>query len=181
MLTEQEVIFLTDYQQGKVSKEELFKQYKNLIRFFTGKYLNVEDQEDCYQDCSIALFEIANKYDVTRNVKFSSFLWSQLHGIITNYQRRRNRNSNRYKSLESMIEEIDFDIPELSKQIENFKYDLSIAISSLNEKEKLVIYLHFFREMNIRDIEKATSISFSTIRRIEKKALFKIKTILYKE
>ena len=56
-----------------LTANELVTDNLNLVRFIMKKYFNNTWDEDLYQIGCIGLVKAANKFDATKNVKFSSF------------------------------------------------------------------------------------------------------------
>jgi RNA polymerase sigma factor for flagellar operon FliA len=58
---------------------------------------------------------------------------------------------------------------------------LSLAIDSLSEKEKLIVNLYYYEELNMREISEILGVSLSRVSQLHGKALLKIKNLLEKE
>lgn len=72
------------------------------------------------------------------------------------------------------------DTPESHLNKQELRRILTEAIEDLSEKEKLVVSLHYFDELNLREISKVLKVSESRISQIHSKALLKMQSKLGK-
>jgi len=183
--------FIKDWLAGVVTDEQLFSQYKNLIKFYISKKVDPRYREDCFQECSIKLFEVARKYDF-RPVKFSTFLLSQLQAIVTTTTRECRAND-KCLSLDTDITMHYSDNDELSNfpeslidmpndsDLDYFSGKLRVAIATLTEQEKLLIMLKYFKELTTPVIAKLMHCPKGSLWNMEVKALRKMKLVICPE
>lgn len=137
-----------DYQNGKAGPEDLLKKYDRLIAFFLWKkHVDPKDHEDLMQECRIVMFKLAERFDPGRNVKFSSFLLSNLRAVTRDYYRRK--------------VEVTDEIPD-----NGYSYEpclilprLKNAIDSLPYREKEILKRYIFDGEPMLKIEKDMKVS----------------------
>lgn len=179
----EEQAFLQAYQQGGVRPEELLEQYYKVIRFFIYKKVNPNVADDAYQEACIKLFSIVKDFDVSRNLKFVTFLLSSLRNIVRDFNHNERIYQERYKSLDEFMEN-GFDYAENVKELKgesDFKVRFRIAVSSLTLKEKRVIILRYFKEKSYKEISKILNIPIGSISAIERSSIRKLRTALTME
>lgn len=181
MNLQEEQVFIENFKHGRLDEERFFHQYKRLIRFFVNKNVDPREQEDCYQECCVHLFDVVKKYDPERNVKFSSFLLIELRGICKNFNYWTRKEDKYFKSLDDMMDRLNFDAPDLTYKIDDFRTRFEVAIASLSEMERRIIVLHFFEEKTGREIAKILNIPFGSFSSREKRALLKLRMIILDE
>lgn len=171
---EQEVRFFQDYKDGFVNGEELLLQYKRMMHFFLQR-MNTRPYHyaDAFQDACICLIQCADTWNPNKG-RFSTYLLSQMRAITTDYHRKYRRDL-LVKSLEEMREQEKFDIPIMDKELLDFESNLKRAISVLDEREKKIIYLYFFKEIDLNTIGTYLNISKGSIGYIFHRAIRKMK------
>ena len=120
--------------------------FKKLSYSFVQKYkYKGIDPEDIIQHCRIALCNIIDKYDSSRNVLFYTYLLVCIKGVISNYTRRFLDKSNcynymdieEYENLDSFIINYDaydnYVLYELQAKIIDFKNNLCNSHSQVFE------------------------------------------------
>ena len=73
---------------------------------------------------------------------------------------------------------VDEDTPENSFNKQELREILIEAIENLTEKERLVVTLHYFEELTLREISKVMQVTESRISQIHSKSLIKMKSKL---
>jgi RNA polymerase sigma factor for flagellar operon FliA len=68
-----------------------------------------------------------------------------------------------------------FDSPETSVEKEELKSKIAEAIGMLTEKERTVISLYYYEELNLKEISKVMSVSESRVSQLHSKSLVKLK------
>lgn len=76
------------------------------------------------------------------------------------------------------ISDVDFKNPEEELLYEELKRKLAHAIESLPEKERLVITLYYYEDLNYKDIGKILNLTESRISQIHTKAIRRIREML---
>lgn len=174
----QEHVFVSSFVQGHVTREEFLRQYKKLIYFFIcKKKVQPDDIDDCFQDCVIEMYKCAQTFDY-RPVKFSTYLLSQLKGVITKYKRDYYYWHKFHASLEEMHDATGFEPEAVIEEVHEFADKLKVAIASLTEQEKQVIIHIYFYELDFTTIAKKTHIPRGSLTSIHNRALTKMKDIL---
>lgn len=73
---------------------------------------------------------------------------------------------------------VSYESPETKVEKEELKQTIVDAINELTEKEKTVISLYYYDEMNLREISNIMSVSESRVSQLHSKALVKLKNKL---
>lgn len=68
-----------------------------------------------------------------------------------------------------------YDSPESNVEREELKKEIAAAIETLTEKERTVISLYYYDEMNLKEISQIMSVSESRVSQLHSKALVKLK------
>ena len=82
------------------------------------------------------------------------------------------------EDIEFDISSTDEDTPESSFSKQELRTILTEAVENLTEKERLVVTLHYFEELTLREISKVLQVTESRISQIHSKALVKMKSKL---
>jgi RNA polymerase sigma factor (sigma-70 family) len=172
-------------------RDKLIKDHINLAYSFAQKsYRSMRglyELEDLISYACFGLIDAAEKYDETRQIKFSTYAHTRIHGAIIDWMRGENwfsqRNEKSKKLRMHSIEEEGFDIDSLNMcddvVWESFLRDYSTdilykAINSLSEKEKIVIIQYYFYNRTISDIMREMKMSHTGGLCIKKRALQKL-------
>lgn len=84
MTLEEEIPLVLAAKDGNVkATEKLIKQYIDMIRHYCRRYknLNCLEPEDLHQECILIFYQALNKYDPNSNVKFGTYLFTQLQMV----------------------------------------------------------------------------------------------------
>lgn len=84
MTLEEEIPLVLAAKDGNVkAAEKLIKQYIDMIRHYCRRYknLNCLEPEDLHQECILIFYQALNKYDPNSNVKFGTYLFTQLQMV----------------------------------------------------------------------------------------------------
>ncbi len=178
MNLQEEQEFIRKFQAGFIPDEALLEEYYRAIRFYVYKKAFPSCAEDAYQECCIKLFDLVKQYSLDREIKFTTFLLSHLRQTITKCNRKQHCWDRRNVSLEDLIQKSNFDSPAEEAELEEFKSKFRIAVSILTETEKRLIYLRYFKELELKTISRILGIPRGSIFSMEKRALRKMKLIL---
>lgn len=140
--------------------EQLFKEYNNIIHKVNSNWGNTQDG---YQEGVLALYEAIEKYDATRNTKFSTYFYMVLRKKIRRYMEK-------YKN--DYLEEVEHCTQNIN--IENTVICKDI-VKSLNAKEKEFLQLHFKEGYTLTEIAELWSVSKQSISSYKFKVLAKLR------
>lgn len=175
----QEQVFISSYLQGHITREEFLRQYKRLIYFYIcKKKVQPDNIEDCFQDCVIEMYRSVPLYDFNKKVKFTTFLLSQLKGVITRYKRDYFYWHKFHPSLDELQEETGFEPEAVIEEVHEFAGKLKEAIDCLDEREKKIIIMHYFSDLEFKEIAHLLHIPKGSMTHIHNRALLKMKNVL---
>ena len=159
----------------------------SVIQRFTQRGENLDD---LFQVGCIGLIKAIDNFDVTLNVRFSTYAVPMIIGEIRRYLRdnnsiriSRSMRDTAYKAMQvkerltneklrdPTVEEI---AKELDAGIPNPKIK-EIAIRNLSDREKRILNLRFFKGMTQIEVSSEIGISQAQVSRLEKGALDRIK------
>lgn len=140
--------------------EQLFKEYNNIIHKVNSNWGNTQDG---YQEGVLALYEAVEKYNATRNTKFSTYFYMVLRKKIRRYMEK-------YKN--DYLEEVEHCTQNIN--IENTVICKDI-VKSLNAKEKEFLQLHFKEGYTLTEIAELWNVSKQSISSYKFKVLAKLR------
>ena len=195
VLTNEEMIVLfKKYKEGDLfAKEELINGNLKLVLSILRKYNNrTDNMDDLFQVGCIGLIKAIDNFDLSHEVKFSTYAVPMILGEVKRFLRDNNsvRISRSIKDSISMFEPIYNDGGDtiyLADQLEdkcndNRNFDLRVAlndaIKALSSKERKIInerYLYGKTQMELAD---ELGISQAQISRLEKSGLQNIKKMI---
>ncbi|WP_077848577.1 sigma-70 family RNA polymerase sigma factor [Clostridium puniceum] len=170
----------------EMSLDEAYKQFKKFIYKICQSWIRQYDIEDLQQVASIGFLKAYNTYEVTKDILFTTYLVRIINNEIKIYHRKNKKHSNNFSlnasfnnneddSLE-LIDIISDDINYEEKAISKIQCDeLRNSISNLPEKDKYIVESVALNGKTQCEISKKLNLSESSVSRIYKKALLKIK------
>lgn len=228
----------------KSEQEKYILENINLVRYISSKYYTESigiEYEDLVSYGTMGLIDAANKYDVNRNCKFSTYASLKIKSYIIDEIRRHSPISrkdvsmiNKYNSAiqdlqNNLLREptetevskyLNISIKEVKKiensihlmtttsldtvifqgnndisLIDTIKDDktllplhvieeeekleiLSKAIDMLKEKDKLVLSLYYYEELNLREIGMILEVSESRVSQLHSRAIVNLRNIM---
>ncbi|MBO5552139.1 MAG: sigma-70 family RNA polymerase sigma factor [Lachnospiraceae bacterium] len=138
--------------------EDIYRDYHDkVLNYIRGKVGNAEDAEDI---CSDVFLKVQNKLDEYDQEKAAVSTWVYTiarNSIIDHYRTHR--------VSEEIPEELssDYEIDGSLLQRETLM-ELAEALKKLSEEERLVIIMHYYQNMSLKDIEKATDMSYGQVK-----------------
>ena len=239
MLTNEEVRELIDRsQQGDVEARDLLvEKNMRLVWSVVQRFLNRGyDPEDLFQIGSIGLIKSIDKFDLSYDVRFSTYAVPMIIGEIQRFIRddgtikvsrtmkelgnkiritkeELTKTLNRSPTIQEVAEELGITPEEVAQAQEAVKNPHSIhetvyenggepitlldqiaddnkewfdklsleeAIRSLSERERLIVYLRYYRDKTQSEVAKRLGISQVQVSRLEKKILEEMKELMNK-
>ncbi len=182
-LTNNEIINLFQkYKQGdNDSKQKIILHNLRLVSYITNWFISTNlDQNDLFQEGVIGLIKSVDKFDISKNIKFSSFARRCIKNEILMYIRRSKKHI--FTSTTNEIEIIDYKNSEddwvnnISKDYE--KNMINDSLNHLSEREKEVVKKSYgieFDKITQKKIAEELAISRSYVSRIVTKSKEKMK------
>lgn len=186
-------------------RERLILEYAHIVKYVAGRlkiYLNHNMDFDDLVSCGIfGLIDAVEKFDMSKGVKFESYASLRIRGAIIDGLRdldwvprsvRRKSKNDENTELQSMVSLDDFlaqnmdfaasddGTPENHIDKIELRNILIEAIENLSERDRLVITLHYFEELTLRELSKTLEISESRVSQIHTRALSKMQENLGK-
>lgn len=239
MLTNEEVReLIVRSQQGDVEARDLLvEKNMRLVWSVVQRFLNRGyDPEDLFQIGSIGLIKSIDKFDLSYDVRFSTYAVPMIIGEIQRFIRddgtikvsrtmkelgnkiritkeELTKTLNRSPTIQEVAEELGITPEEVAQAQEAVKnphsihetvyenggepitlldqiadddkewfdkFSLEEAIRSLSERERLIVYLRYYRDKTQSEVAKRLGISQVQVSRLEKKILEEMKELMNK-
>jgi len=162
---------------NKKAFDELIDKYlERIIYFIAGFTKSYDIAEDLAQDTFMYLLVNKEKYDFSYNFKTYLFLIAKSRSLdyLKSSHFKKEFSIEYYNNSDnSEIESIVF------KNSRN--YNLQIAISKLEGKQRQAVYLVKMEEMKIRDVSKVLNISESNVKILVHRGIKKLRKIIGEE
>lgn len=237
MLSNEEVRELIQKSQAgdKAARDELVERNVRLVWSVIQRFLNRGyDPEDLFQIGSIGLIKSIDKFDLSYDVRFSTYAVPMIIGEIQRFIRddgtikvsrtmkemankiriakeELTKKLNRSPTVNEVAEKLDISPHEVAQAQEATKYPHSIyetvyenggepitlldqlhdtnsgwfdkllleeAIKSLAERERLIVYLRYYKDQTQTEVAERLGISQVQVSRLEKKILEELKQLI---
>lgn len=133
----------------------VYNEYaKEILNIAYGYTKNKEDSIDIMQNAYVALLKTNKSFESSEHIKY--FLIRVTINESINFLK-----SHQYKRVIKNNEFV-MNIPDKEDEL---PYDLSKIVSILPEKYKIIIILHYYDDMKIKDISKILKISESAVKK----------------
>ncbi|MBR2186793.1 MAG: sigma-70 family RNA polymerase sigma factor [Lachnospiraceae bacterium] len=152
--------------------ESIYREYHDkLLSYIRYKVNNEEDAEDI---CSEVFIKVQKNLDRYEEQKASVARWIYViaGNTIIDYYRSRKVSEEIPEDLPS---ESDLEDSALSRLTVN---NLTAALKELSEEERLVIVLHYYEDMSLKDIERETGLSYGQVKIRHNNALKVLRKLL---
>lgn len=152
---------------------EIYNLYYNKVYiFFKKRIINQSDAEDLTSDVFLSLYKNFNKYDENK-ASVSTWIYAIAGNRLKNYYRD-NKKEISLSDNDSYIElahNYDYDSV---MELDNMKKSINSAIEILSEREKQIIIMKYFLDLNSTEISKRLNLTSVNIRVILMRALKKV-------
>ncbi len=152
--------------------ETIYREYHDkLLSYIRYKVNNEEDAEDICSEVFIKVQKNLHKYEEEK-ASVARWIYVIAGNTIIDYYRSRKVN-----------EEIPEDLPSES-DLEDATLNritcgnLASALKELSEEERLVIILHYYEDMSLKDIERKTGLSYGQVKIRHNSALKVLRKLL---
>lgn len=189
------------------TKKQIMINYTNLVHYVIhhSKFmkLNIVDEKDYFQFGIEGLSEAIERFDPEYGTKFETYAIQRIRGKIIDELRKlqikprntqnpdsefRYRNvslNNPYDSEDGyMLTDVipsDAEKPDEIVQKDEQKQLLIQAVKSLNERDRLVITLYYYENLNYNEIAEVLNITISRVSQIHSKIMKELKLKLNKK
>ncbi|MBQ8955656.1 MAG: sigma-70 family RNA polymerase sigma factor [Lachnospiraceae bacterium] len=155
--------------------EDIYKEYHyRVLNYIKGKVGNTEDAEDICSDVFLKVQNKLNDYD-REKAAVSTWVYTIARNSIIDHYRT-------HRTSEEIPEELasDYEIDESLLNRETLE-ELAGALRKLSEEERLVIILHYYQNMQLKDIERETGLSYGQVKLRHNSALKKMQKFFSKK
>lgn len=153
-------------------KESLYNDYyRKVFGYLKGKTSNYHLAEDLASDVFMKVYSKADTFDETKS-SVSTWIYTITRNTLTDYFRSR-------KVFEEIPEELSdgSDIEATVLDNETLE-ELADALEKLDERERDIIILRYYKGMKLKDIADVIGISYAYVKLLHNKALMLLKEYL---
>lgn len=147
------------------------------LRYYEKFYLNaIISLEDLIQEGMLGLLDAVGRYDPERDVTFRPYAQMRIAGSIIDFIRREFPYLALTHALSEDEEEVKLSRIPNTNSLSSMETRLIIkdVFNSLEDGDKLILYLLYFGDLSIREVGSITDIPKSTIHTTHKTILAKI-------
>lgn len=179
------------YEGDVAARAKIIESYQPLVyKIVMGIKANSEVTLDLLQEGTVGLIEAAERFDPSRNFKFTTFAPFRIRGRIINYLERNNHKDVGLDDNTQAMQEIlglaaHFTDPTHDKRnVEKIAEDdmlMHVVLKSLNrlsEKEKAIVTGIYIQDKKATDLAKELGISNSYLSRLQKKGIRRLRGML---
>lgn len=154
---------------SKALSEQIYLEYKTKIYgYIRNKGVPIPDRDDVFSEIMLKLVRIEECYDSTKS-SLSTWVYIVCRSVIVDYFRKRKTELPLTEALPSAIN------IEQETMYEEELSELAIKINHLKEREKKVIILRLYKDMQYIDIAKIMSLTEVNVRVIYSRAIKKLR------
>ncbi len=168
VISEKEKIALIEKAQAgdMEARDKMISSNLRLVLSVVQRFSNRgENLDDLFQVGCIGLIKAVENFDISQNVRFSTYAVPMIIGEIRRYL----RDNNAVRVVMDQVGDSNDDVNWLEE------IALKEAISSLNDREKKILTLRFFQGKTQMEVANEIGISQAQVSRLEKGALDHIK------
>jgi len=135
------------------------------------KYNCWDRLNDLVSEGNVALIKAVDNFDPGKGVRIATFAWLRINGAMIDYLK---------KNVFKGEVELDTDEKETDMPYEQLDTRLSVlsALKELNEREREVITLYYFKELSTKEVAEHLNYSVGTIKAILYRARAKLQEVL---
>ena len=170
---------------------KIIEAYQPLVyKIVSSTKANPEILLDLFQEGTVGLIEAVERFDPSKEIKFTTYAPFRIRGRIINYiDRNNNKNITLDQNAQAMQEIIGMasmfaDPTDTKKNVERLAEDdmlLNVVLKSLSrltEKEKAVVIGIYIEDKKATDLAKELGISNSYLSRLQKKGIRRLRGML---
>lgn len=154
------------------AKEKIYKDYHGkVLSYIRSKTNSVHDAEDIAADVFLKVYEKLDTFDETK-ASLSTWIYTITRNTLTDFFRTR-------KICEEIPETLDngSSVPDEICNAETLER-LASALESLEERERDIIILRFYKGKTLTEIAKQMGISYAYVKVLQNKAFDVLKKYL---
>lgn len=148
------------------AKNEIYVTYKPKVSaFMHGKINNYYDAEDLVSSVFVKVYAKIDTFDETK-ASISTWIYHIAQNTVIDFFRAKGVQQ-KFIDEGEMQEDIPATEEEADEQLEM----LADALESLNERERSLIILHYYKKKSLKEVALIMGMSYSNIKIIHSKAL----------
>lgn len=142
----------------------LVDRYKHMVFTLAMKMLkNNEEAEEIAQDVFIKVYNALETFK--GDSKFSTWLYKITYYQSLDYLKKQKRNMN----TSSLDSDVEYHLPSIENTLDSFEVNdrkkaIKSAINQLPHDDAVVITLHYFEELSLKEIAKIMDIEANTVK-----------------
>lgn len=183
-------------------KQEIFITYLNLIHYVIHQCMSLSedvlDRKDYFQFGFEGLSEAIDRFDPDFGTKFETYAIQRIRGKIMDELRKCEKESPRdvislnnrtfFNKGTSEVEVMQTDIPDYNTMPDNIlesnilKDKLKVLIENLGYRDKRIIELYYYAELNYNEIAQVLGITVSRVSQVHSRIIsnFQDELLIYK-
>jgi RNA polymerase sporulation-specific sigma factor len=179
------------YEGDVKARAKIIESYQPLVyKIVSGIKANNEVMLDLLQEGIVGLIEATERFDPSKNIKFTTFAPFRIRGRIINYLEKNNTKDIGLDDNTQAMQEIlgmaaSFSDPTQEKRnVEKIAEDdmlMNLVLKSLNrlsEKERAIVTGIYIQDKKATDLAKELGISNSYLSRLQKKGVRRLRGML---
>lgn len=142
----------------------LVDRYKHMVFTLAMKIVkHTEEAEEVSQDVFIKVYQVLNTFK--GDSKFSTWLYKITYYRSLDYLKKQKR----YLNTSSIDGETEYHLPTIESaldqlEIQERKQSIKNGINKLSEDDAVVITLHYFEELSLKEISEVMGIEANTVK-----------------
>jgi len=186
-------------------KKQLILNYTNLVHYVVHRFRfspnNILDERDYFQYGIEGLNEAVDRFDPDYGTKFETYAIQRIRGKIID-ELRKLQSKYRIESGDTVVESFftnvsidrsnddedgitlaeiipnDSEAASITMEKDELKELLINTISNLNERDRLILSLYYYEELNYKEIANILKITISRVSQIHSKIIKELKSKL---
>ena len=154
-----------------IDHKQIYNDYYSKVSgYIRNRVGNTHDAEDIVSLVFLKIIEKSSSF-VGEDSSLSTWIYSVTKNTLINYYKR--------KDLETAQNNMIYD--DNPEQFEDYieLTELADALKALDERERDIIILHYYKEITLKEIADIKGMSYSYVKIIHKGALVKLRGILF--
>ena len=164
---------------NKLSIENIYNEYHlKVFSYINARVKNQTEAEDITADVFVKVISSIETYDDSK-AQFSTWIYTIASNAVRDYLRKvsvkyKHSCDNSEVFLESVISDEESVDEKLFRE-ESLEL-LAEALETLSERERLIVVLHYYKNVSHKEIALQLSLTYANVRYLNHQALKKIKT-----
>lgn len=171
---------LKQARSGDMDAFNLIYKHTATVQYLQIRHIvfDPREAEDVLQETYLALYRNMDKIEPPSALV--AYLNRLSYYLSKNMQRSTNRRQKRMTNLDTVDMDFLETVPSPAKEVERLDTVASVrnSLGALEERERLVLIMHYYQQLSIKEIAFSMDLSVATIKRIHKSAKENLKLLL---